>query len=351
MYDFSQAPQPGFDIARGLAAGFGAVSSGLQAANQSNMLAEWDRNAALREIQRASALDQAQTLEQLGRTSNAALRGINANRAALYNSPEGYMQAVNSMNPVGQGSSRRLSADGKTIETVNALGQVTDTMPNLRGQAAENALINRGGISLYERANQLPKQEQFEAELQSRMAIEQMKAQAQMQMLAAGLRGGHGGGVGGAGNPKFKIDVSDINTTVQQLNSVDPRLTHLPRNDKGGINTEMLSPEDAKLLRDVTQQNMGIVVTTLGRGATNSADLFGGSFLGGLNTWNNANAGGAQPRGVPPVYGPPNPTNVLGSGARYTPLDPLRVNPALTAPFRAPTIAPETQLFLDQMDY
>lgn len=351
MYDFSQAPMPGMDIARGLAAGYGAVSAGLQAANQSNVLAEWDRNATLRDVQRASALDQAQTLEQLGRTSNAALRGINANRAALYNSPEGYMQALNSMNPVAQGSSRRLSADGKTIETVNALGQVIDTTPNLRGQAAENALINRGGINLYERANQLPRQEQFEAVLQSRMATEQMKMQAQMQLLAAGLRGGHGGGDGGAGNPKFKIDVNDINAVIQQLNSIDPRLIHLPRNDKGGISTEMLSPEDMKLLRDVTQQNMGIAVTTLGRGATNSADLFGGAFLGGMNSWNNANAGGAQPRGVPSVYGPPNPADVLGSGARYTPLDPLRVNPAITAPFRAPTIAPETQLLLDQMNY
>ena len=330
MYDFSQAPMPGMDIARGLAAGYGAVSAGLQAANQSNMLAEWDRNAALRDIQRSSALDQAQTLEQLGRTSNAALRGINANRAALYNSPEGYMQALNSMSPVAQGSSRRLSADGKTIETVNALGQVIDTTPNLRGQAAENALINRGGISLYERANQLPRQEQFEAELQARMAVEQMKMQAHMQLLAAGLRGGHGGG---AGNPKFKIDVNDINTTVQQLNNVDPRLTHLPRNDKGGINTEMLSPEDMKLLRDVTQQNMGIVVTTLGRGATNSADLFGGAFLGGMNSWNRPAVPTPQDLARNPRNAGPQPAPYIGSGARYQPGDSLSgINPAFVNP-------------------
>ncbi len=338
MYDFSQAPQPGFDIARGLAAGFGAVSSGLQAANQSNMLAEWDRNTQIRNAQRAAALDQAQTLEQLGRTSNAALRGIDANRAALYNSNTGYMQAMNAMNPVGQGSSRRLSADGKTIETVNALGQVTDTAPNLRGRAAENALINQGGINLYERAQQLPKQEQFDAELQSKLAIEQMKMQMQAAMIEAGLRGGRGGAGDGAGTPKFKVDVADIGTSVRMLNNVDPRLTHLTRDSHGNIDQTALSPEDARLLRDVTQQNTGIVITTLGRGATNSADMYGGAFLGGLNSWNTPKQPSPQDIARNPYNAGPQAAPFIGSGARYQPGDslsgvnPAFVNPSLNAP-------------------
>lgn len=273
MYDFSQAPQPGFDIARGLAAGFGAVSQGLQAANQSNMLAEWDRNTQIRNAQRAAALDQAQTLEQLGRTSNAALRGIDANRAALYNSSTGYMQAMNAMNPVGQGSSRRLSADGKTIETVNALGQVTDTTPNLRGRAAENALINQGGINLYERAQQLPKQEQFDAELQSRLAIEQMKMQMQAAMIEAGLRGGRGGAGGHGGkNDVPGLKPKDIAELVDYRLSSDPDFAHLPRTSSGMIDYQK------------AQEQFPDEMTNLGRKRTRLFnDTAGGILRGGYN--------------------------------------------------------------------
>lgn len=273
MYDFSQAPMPGMDIARGLAAGYGAVSSGLQAANQSNMLAEWDRNAQLRDAQRAASLDQAQTLERLGRTSNATLRGIDANRAALYNSNTGYLQALNSINPVEQGSSRRLSADGKVIETVNALGQVIDATPNLRGQAAENALINRGGINLYERASQLPKQEQFDAELQSRLAIEQMRMRMQAALLEAGLKGGRGGAGGRGGNNDVPgLKPKDIAELVDYRLASDSDFAHLPRTSSGMIDYQK------------AQEQYPDDMVSLGRKRTHLFNDTAGSILrGGYN--------------------------------------------------------------------
>ena len=322
---FHNAPQPGLGIAQGLAAGFGAVGAGLQTANMANALAEYDANYGIREAERAKNLDMAQTLQALGRTSNAALQALDANRAALYNDPTGYMQAMNAMTPLAQGSTRKLSADGKTIETVNALGQVIDTTPNLRGQAAENALINRGGINLFNRASELPKQEQYAAGLQAQLAMAKAETDMRMAALAAGGRGGLGGlggGHGGSNKDPLKFGLQDLDKMAGNMVARDARFAHLidPLTGKMRDGAMPTDADYANMHQAYDLARSSVLPLIMG-GMTNEADL----FVNGLARYNTAlgrvkapglPTGPMAPNHAPFVAPPAAPAPAPGVGSR-----------------------------------
>ena len=179
---------PGLSLAQGLQAGYQAVNAGLQNEDAIRKLSEWDKNAALRDLTRRAAVDQLQTSIPLNAAANKTLLEIQKLRPLLYSRPDGYLQVLNKVSPVGQGMTRRISADGKTIETIDPIGAVVSTTPNFTGKAAENALLNSGGISLIDRAKGLPAQEQADAHNQTQIMIERMKAQAQYDVAELGLR-------------------------------------------------------------------------------------------------------------------------------------------------------------------
>lgn len=203
---------PGLSLAQGLQAGFQAAGTGLQNVDTINKLSEWNKNAAIRDLQRAAAQDQLTTNNQLNAASNQTLLGIQKLRPQLYSSPDGYLQALNQISPVGQGFTRRLSSDGKTIETVNPLGAVVGTTPNYTGKAAENALLNAGGISLAARAQQLPQQEEADAKNQTALMVAKMHGDAQRDVALYGLKaaraaaGAAGRGLGPDSAPKLNAE-------------------------------------------------------------------------------------------------------------------------------------------------
>ena len=187
MNDFFSR-RPGLSLAQGLQAGFQAVGAGLQNADNINKLSEWNKNAALRDLTRQAATDQLKTSIPLNAAANKTLLEIQKLRPLLYSRPDGYLQVLNQISSAGQGMTRRISADGKTIETIDPIGAVVSTTPNFTGRAAENALLNAGGISLIDRAKGLPAQEQADAHNQTQLMIERMKAQAQYDVAELGLR-------------------------------------------------------------------------------------------------------------------------------------------------------------------
>ena len=187
MNDFFSR-RPGLSLAQGLQAGFQAVGAGLQNADNINKLSEWNKNAALRDLTRQAATDQLRTSIPLNAAANKTLLEIQKLRPLLYSRPDGYLQVLNQISPVGQGMTRRVSADGKTIETIDPIGAVVSTTPNFTGRAAENALLNAGGISLIDRAKGLPAQEQADAHNQTQLMIERMKTQSAYDVAELGYR-------------------------------------------------------------------------------------------------------------------------------------------------------------------
>ena len=247
-------------------AGFDSVRAGQEAARSGYENNEWLRNREARALQRQINEDNLQTALSLGRAANAVLLGIGANRQDLYNNRNGYLRALDAISPLGNSGSRRLSTDGLKIETLDPQGNVVDIQPNLRGQAAENALLNSGGINLLQRAQMLPQQEQFEAQLNSRLALAQMEQQMKLQMLAAGLKGGGRGTGSGAegGIPKFTP--GEYNQMVAMALRLYDTEGVLPYQADGTVDyaTAMNDPNlrskvqqyEAAILRDMIKQNM-----------------------------------------------------------------------------------------------
>ena len=180
--------RPGLSLAQGLQAGFQAVGAGLQNADNIRKLSEWDKNAALRDLTRQAATDQLQTSIPINAAANKTLLEIQKMRPLLYGRPDGYLQVLNQISPAGQGMTRRISADGKTIETIDPIGAVVSTTPNFTGRAAENALLNSGGISLIDRAKGLPAQEQADAHNQTQILLERMRRQSAYDVAELGYR-------------------------------------------------------------------------------------------------------------------------------------------------------------------
>lgn len=253
---------PGLSLAQGLQAGFQAAGTGLQNVDTINKLSEWNKNAAIRDLQRAAAQDQLTTNNQLNAASNQALLGIQKLRSQLYSSPDGYLQALNQISPVGQGFTRRLSSDGKTIETVNPLGAVVGTTPNYTGKAAENALLNAGGISLAARAQQLPQQEEADAKNQTALMVAKMHGDAQRDVALYGLRAARAAAAGAARGlgpdnvPKLTPEDSKKlhNALVQQFDALNGY--KLPWNKDGTLDTSMMQGNKAAadLMADYTSR-------------------------------------------------------------------------------------------------
>ena len=279
MNDFFSR-RPGLSMAQGLQAGFQAVGAGLQNADNINKLSEWNKNAALRDLTRQAATDQLRTSIPLNAAANKTLLEIQKLRPLLYSRPDGYLQVLNQISPVGQGMTRRISADGKTIETIDPIGAVVSTTPNFTGRAAENALLNAGGISLIDRAKGLPAQEQADAHNQTQLMIERMKAQAQYDVAELGLRsarlmagaGGHGGkGAGVDGNPKFSAEdyTKLLNNLIWQLDVATPG-GKLPYDSKTGhvdMGQVTMNPDHVTRLAQLTDAANRRLAAGVGQGA------------------------------------------------------------------------------------
>ena len=279
MNDFFSR-RPGLSLAQGLQAGFQAVGAGLQNADNINKLSEWNKNAALRDLTRQAATDQLRTSIPLNAAANKTLLEIQKLRPLLYSRPDGYLQVLNQISPVGQGMTRRISADGKTIETIDPIGAVVSTTPNFTGRAAENALLNAGGISLIDRVKGLPAQEQADAHNQTQLMIERMKAQAQYDVAELGLRsarlmagaGGHGGkGTGADGNPKFSAEdyTKLLNNLIWQLDVATPG-SKLPYDSKTGhvdMGQVTMNPDHVTRLAQLTDAANRRLAAGVGQGA------------------------------------------------------------------------------------
>ena len=271
---------PGLSLAQGLQAGYQAAGAGLQNVDTINKLSEWKKNAALRDLTRQAATDQLMASIPLNAAANKTLLEIQKLRPLLYSRPDGYLQVLNQISPVGQGMTRRISADGKTIETIDPIGAVVSTTPNFTGKAAENALINAGGISLVDRAKGLPAQEQADAHNQTQLMIERMKAQAQYDVAELGLRsarlmagaGGHGGkGAGVDGNPKFSAEeyTKLLNNLIWQLDVATPG-SKLPYDSKTGhvdMGQVTMNPEQVARLAQLTDAANRRLAAGVGQGA------------------------------------------------------------------------------------
>ena len=271
---------PGLSLAQGLQAGYQAAGTGLQNVDTINKLSEWNKNAALRDLTRQAATDQLRTSIPLNAAANKTLLEIQKLRPLLYSRPDGYLQVLNQISPVGQGMTRRISADGKTIETIDPIGAVVSTTPNFTGRAAENALLNAGGISLIDRVKALPAQEQADAHNQTQLMIERMKAQAQYDVAELGLRsarlmagaGGHGGkGTGVDGNPKFSAEdyTKLLNNLIWQLDVATPG-SKLPYDSKTGhvdMGQVTMNPEQVTRLAQLTDAANRRLAAGVGQGA------------------------------------------------------------------------------------
>ena len=271
---------PGLSLAQGLQAGYQAAGTGLQNVDTINKLSEWNKNAALRDLTRQAATDQLRTSIPLNAAANKTLLEIQKLRPLLYSRPDGYLQVLNQISPVGQGMTRRVSADGKTIETIDPIGAVVSTTPNFTGRAAENALLNAGGISLIDRVKALPAQEQADAHNQTQLMIERMKAQAQYDVAELGLRsarlmagaGGHGGkGAGVDGNPKFSAEdyTKLLNNLIWQLDVSTPG-SKLPYDSKTGhvdMGQVTMNPAQVTRLAQLTDAANRRLAAGAGQGA------------------------------------------------------------------------------------
>ena len=269
---------PGLSLAQGLQAGFQAAGTGLQNQQRIDALKDWRDNAAIRELTRVANEQKLRTNNQLDAASNNVLLGIQKLRPQLYGSPDGYIQALNQISPLGNGLTRRLSSDNKTIETVNSLGQVLGTTPNLMGQAAENALLNAGGISLSSRAQQLPEREKADAKNQVDLLIAKMHGDTQRDVAELGLKaarvgaaGGHGGkGLGGDGNIKFSAEeyTKLLNSMVWQLDVATPGMK-LPYDSKTGHvdMSQVTNPDQYARLAQLTDAANRRLASGAGQGA------------------------------------------------------------------------------------
>ena len=158
------------------------------------------------------------------------------------------------MNPLDGTAVRRLTKDGKNIETVRMDGTVIGTTPNRTGKDAENALLFNYGLGLGH-----AKQNWMQREI-ARQNIELVLAQAQnkgaasseelmlrlmLGMGAGGGRGGRSGGRGGAGSDGGfdGFDAMDTIRIEQLQNNAAARMAGILPNADGKYDLSMATPE------------------------------------------------------------------------------------------------------------
>ena len=148
MINWNEVGYPGTSVFDGMSAAANWNSRALANVDAVNKLREWSLNSDLRDITRAYQEDEAATALALGKSANEDLRTLDKFRKGLYNSNTGYLDAINAINPLDGTAVRRLSKDGKNIETVRMDGTVLGTTPNRTGKDAENALLFNYGLGL-----------------------------------------------------------------------------------------------------------------------------------------------------------------------------------------------------------
>ena len=246
------------DVAGASARGFNAFAAGQEAAARGARNIEWSEQRPLRDALLQMQEEDAIVDMKLGRQVNNALNVIAENRADLYNNPTGYMNALNTLAPLQEGQTRVLSKDGKNIDIVGPDGQIMDSVPALKGKAAENSLLDMMGLNLRQRTRTLPQEQQYEAGLNARLAENMMRQQWELEKIRAGLRGmgmGGGRGMGGAGGVgSFKaMSPEDVIKLAKFILPQELAQIGIPLLQDGSINYELASPEQilqAKMIRD-----------------------------------------------------------------------------------------------------
>lgn len=245
---------PGLSVMQGISAANQAHSGLLQNVAAMNQLREWDRQEGVRSLLRDIAYDQALTKRETEAQSNKALRALGKVRDSLYNgSKDSYMKALDMVSPLSNGQTRRLSSDGKSIETVGLDGQVLGITPNYSGKMAERAMLQNYGMDILRERDIF-----FDREARDQMANLQMASMQnralneQNEMLMKALmdgissRGrGSGGGKGkGSGDGDFpNINMRDVQTMWGMVDNEAANVAGLPRDAEGNIDYAMATPE------------------------------------------------------------------------------------------------------------
>lgn len=258
MIDWNEVGYPGTSVFDGMTAAANWNTRALANVDAVNKLREWHLDTNLRNMMRAYQEDEAATALALGKSANEDLRTLDRYRKGLYNSDTGYLDALNAMNPLDGTAVRRLTKDGKNIETVRMDGTVIGTTPNRTGKDAENALLFNYGLGLgHAKANWMNREaarqsiELALAQAQNKGAAssEELMLRLMLGMGAGGGRGGLGGrggrgrGRGGAGDGFEGFDPMDAIRVEQLLSNAAARITGILPNADGKYDLSMATPE------------------------------------------------------------------------------------------------------------
>lgn len=258
MIDWNEVGYPGTSVFDGMTAAANWNTRALANVDAVNKLREWSLDDNLRNTVRALKEDEAATAAEIGARANKNLRTISKFNNELYHGKDGMMKALDAIDPLGGGAFRRLSSDGKTIETVSVDGSVINTQPNYTGKTAERALLQNYGLgALMEREQFFPR-ERFEQGLNAQLALQRDATAAElekwkMQVLLGGLRGlggGRGGSGGGGGGGDDKSDKPydpfskmPIDTFFNTVSSHTAVTLGLPVTEKGQPDFMNMTPE------------------------------------------------------------------------------------------------------------
>lgn len=254
MIDWNEVGYPGTSVFDGMNTAANWRSRSLANVDAVNKLREWQLDEDLRNTMRALKEDEAATAAEIGARANKNLRLLSQHSNELYRGKDGMLNVLNAIDPLSNGAFRRLSSDGKTIETVGVDGAVVNTQPNYTGKTAERALLQNYGLgALMEREQFFPR-EQFELGLNAQLARQQDATAAEleklkMQVLLGGLRGlggGRGGSDGGRDNPKDPKSPWSKVDYMSFLNAVDREAAvaiGAPTTEKGQPDFMAMTPE------------------------------------------------------------------------------------------------------------
>lgn len=294
MIDWNEVGYPGTSVFDGMSAAANWNTRALANVDAVNKLREWSLNDDLRNTVRALKEDEAATAAEIGARANKNLRLLSQHSNELYRGKDGMLNVLNAIDPLSNGAFRRLSSDGKTIETVGADGAVVNTQPNYTGKTAERALLQNYGLgALMEREQFFPR-EQFETGLNAQLALQKDATAAEleklkMQVLLGGLRGlggGHGGSGGSSGgsksdkyiDPFSKESYSDFTGTVASHTATT---LGLPVTEKGQPDFMNMTPEQKKEFDAAYQAILGMAMQGIytnrwapGQSLFNAGNLF-----------------------------------------------------------------------------
>lgn len=344
MIDWNEVGYPGTSVFDGMTAAANWNTRALANVDAVNKLREWHLDTNLRNMMRAYQEDEAATALALGRSANEDLRTLDRYRKGLYNSDTGYLDALNAMNPLDGTAVRRLTKDGKNIETVRMDGTVIGTTPNRTGKDAENALLFNYGLGLGHAKQNWMQREIARQNIEFALAQAQNKGAASSEelmlrlMLGMGAGGGRGGlggrggrgrGRGGAGDGFDGFDPMDAIRIEQLQSNAAARMAGIIPNADGKYDLSMATPEQQaqywSALSGLKQRFQGNVYG-LGMDPYLALDV---SAAGLQRDWARAAAEAARPP-IDPTgkhkITPPINTSKWGTSGLLTPATPLGVN-------------------------